>query len=187
MINRYSSRRESLSDSLLNKKLKDAKSYDRIAGYFSSSILEVAGENIESMEGKTRIICNSDLSKEDVLAANLAKAALRKEWCAFKPEELKNSHDRFKRLYDLLSSGKLEVRVLPNERFGLIHGKAGVITLANGEKTSFLGSANESLSGWKLNYELIWEDNSKEAIEWVQEEFDLLWNDKSAIPLTDFI
>src|SRR5690606_14248560 len=96
-------------------------------------------------------------------------------------------HSRFKRLYDLLSSGKLEVRVLPNERFGLIHGKAGVITLANGEKTSFLGSANESYSGWKLNYELIWEDDSKEAVDWVQEEFDSLWNDKSAIPLTDFI
>lgn len=187
MINRYSSRRESLSDSLLNKNLKDAKSYDRIAGYFSSSILEVAGENIESMEGKTRIICNSDLSKEDVLTANLAKEALRKEWCDFKPEELKNSHDRFKKLYELLSSGKLEVRVLPNERFGLVHGKVGVIRLADGEKTSFLGSANESYSGWKLNYELIWEDNSKEAVDWVQEEFDLLWNDKSAIPLTDFI
>jgi hypothetical protein len=41
MINRYSSRREFLSDSLLNKKLKDAKSYDRIAGYFSSSILAI--------------------------------------------------------------------------------------------------------------------------------------------------
>ena len=47
MINRYSSRRESLSGSLLNKKLKNAKSYDRIAGYFSSSILEVAGDEKE--------------------------------------------------------------------------------------------------------------------------------------------
>jgi hypothetical protein len=32
MINRYSSRKESISDSLLNKKLKKAKSYDRIEG-----------------------------------------------------------------------------------------------------------------------------------------------------------
>ena len=55
MITRYSSRREPLSDALLNKKLKNAKSYDRIAGYFSSSILEVAGENIERMEGKIRV------------------------------------------------------------------------------------------------------------------------------------
>ena len=44
MIYRYSTRRKKLDQSFLNKKLKGAISYDRIAGYFSSSILEVAGE-----------------------------------------------------------------------------------------------------------------------------------------------
>jgi hypothetical protein len=176
-----------LSDSLLNKKLKNAKSYDRIAGYFSSSILEVAGEEIESMEGKVRIICNSDLDSRDIVTAKSATNSLRKEWCDFKPEDLKNSSIRFKKLYDLLSSKKMEVRVLPSDKFGLIHGKAGVITLSNGKKTSFLGSTNESLSAWNLNYELVWEDDSKEAVDWVQEEFDALWNDSSAMPLSDFI
>ena len=38
MINRYSSRKQNLQESFLSKKLKNAKSYDRIAGYFSSSI-----------------------------------------------------------------------------------------------------------------------------------------------------
>lgn len=187
MINRYSSRRESLSDSLLNKKLKNARSYDRIAGYFSSSILEVAGEAISSMEGKVRIICNSDLDVRDVSTAKSAASEIRKEWCEFEPEELENSHGRFKKLYELLSSRKMEVKVLPNERFGLVHGKAGVITLEDGSQTSFLGSANESFSGWKLNYELVWEDDSKESVAWVQEEFDSLWNDHAAVPLSDFI
>lgn len=187
MINRYSSRRESLSGSLLNKKLKNAKSYDRIAGYFSSSILEVAGEEIEKIEGKVRVICNSGLDERDVQTAILAKNAMRKEWCDFKPEELPGSSHRFKKLYELLSSGKMEVRVLPDKKFGLIHGKAGVITMTDGSKTSFLGSANESKFGWDLNYELVWEDDSKEAVDWVQEEFDALWNDKSAIPLSDFV
>ena len=100
-----------------------------------------------------------------------------------KPEKIIDTQNRFKKLYELLSSGKMEVRVLPNERFGLIHGKAGVISFKDNTKTSFLGSANESLSGWKLNYELVWEDSSKEAVEWVQEEFDSLWNDETAIPL----
>ena len=70
MISRYSSRRESISDSLLNKKLKNAKSYDRIAGYFRSSIFEVAGEALESIQGKIRVICNSDLNAIDVETAN---------------------------------------------------------------------------------------------------------------------
>ncbi len=187
MIKRYSSRREPLSRSFLNKELKNAKSYDRIAGYFSSSILEVAGEELGSVEGKIRVVCNSDLDERDVETALLAKNAIRKEWCSFKPEELEGATPRLKKLYALLITGKMEVRVLPEKKFGLIHGKAGVITLADGSKTSFLGSANESKSGWSLNYELVWEDSSSEAVAWVQEEFDALWNDQSAIPLSDFI
>lgn len=79
------------------------------------------------------------------------------------------------------------MRVLPNEEFGLVHGKAGVITLEDGSKTAFLGSVNESKTAWKINYELAWEDDSKEAVNWVQEEFDNLWNDISARDLSDFI
>lgn len=187
MINRYSSRRESISDSLLNKKLKNAKNYDRIAGYFRSSIFEVAGEALDSIEGKVRVVCNSELSIEDVATAKLASSAMRKEWCEYKPEEIPNPGKRFEKLYELLSSGKMEVKVLPNERFGLIHGKAGVITLSDGSKTSFLGSVNESKTAWTMNYELMWEDTSDEGVKWVQDEFEALWHDKSAIALSDFV
>lgn len=137
MIRRYSTRREAINASLLNHKLEKAKNYDRIAGYFSSSILEVAGEAIEQIEGKVRIICNSGLHIKDVETARLAQSAIRREWCEFKPEELPDSSNRFKKLYELLSAGKMEVRVVPDEKFGLIHGKAGVITLEDGTKTSF--------------------------------------------------
>ncbi|MFZ3591519.1 phospholipase D-like domain-containing anti-phage protein [Bacillus sp. DJP31] len=187
MIKRYSTRREAISASLLHNHLHNAKQYDRIAGYFSSSILEVAGESLEQVEGKVRVICNSGLDVKDVLTAQLAQNAMRREWCEFKPEDLPDSSRRFKKLYELLSSGKLEVKVIPDKKFGLIHGKAGVITLQNGTKTSFLGSANETYSGWKMNYELIWEDASTEAVGWVQEEFDALWNDPTAVRLSDFI
>lgn len=188
MLRRYSSRREKLNKSFLTNKLRGAKAYDRIAGYFSSSILELASEELENMEGKIRVICNSDLKKEDVLTATLAKNAIRKEWCDFKPEEIEfASSDRLEKLYNLLKSGKLEVRVLPNEYFGLIHGKAGVITMGDGSKTSFMGSVNETFSAWKLNYELLWEDDSIETINWVQEEFNALWGSPYAVQLSDFV
>lgn len=187
LIKRYSSRRESLSDSLFDKNLKNARDYDRIAGYFNSSILEIAGEYVDEIDGKIRVICNSDLDIRDISTARAANSALRREWCKSEPEKLDNTSGRFRKLYDLLKSGKMEVRVLPNEEFGLVHGKAGVITFKDGSKTSFLGSANESFSGWKLNYELVWEDSSEEAVDWVQEEFDALWNNESAVLLSDFI
>lgn len=188
MINRYSSRVERLERTFLTEKLNNARGYDRIAGYFSSSILEIAGEAIESITGKVRLICNSSLEKEDVVTATAAKNALRKEWCASNPETAyAGASKRLSQLYELLKSGKLAVKVLPNNVFGLIHGKAGVITLADGTKTSFIGSVNETLSAWRLNYEMLWEDDSPEAVKWVQDEFDFFWNNPYAVPLSDFV
>jgi ERCC4-related helicase len=77
--------------------------------------------------------------------------------------------------------------VLPDHRFGLIHGKAGIVTLADGSTTTFMGSANESKSAWKLNYELVWEDRSAEAMMWVREEFEALWNSHEAFPLAEAV
>jgi len=48
MIQRYSSRRSPLKDSLAIE-LQSASRYNRIAGFFSSSLLEVAGEALERM------------------------------------------------------------------------------------------------------------------------------------------
>jgi hypothetical protein len=191
-IKRFSSRRQKLDQSFLSQRLQGAKSYDRIAGYFSGSIIETAGEALESVTGIIRVVCNSGLQPQDVVTARAAAAAIRQEWCGSQPEALVDvggeaAKSRLSRLHQFLASGKLQVKVLPDEYFGLIHGKAGVITLPDGSKTSFMGSVNESKSAWKLNYELMWEDSSPEAVQWVQEEFDALWTHHGAIPLAEFI
>jgi hypothetical protein len=188
MIYRFSSRRQHLDESFLNDRLVDAISYDRIAGYFSSSILEVAGEKLEGMQGTVRVVCNSHLDEQDVKTARAALAAMRKEWCASEPENYgSQSRDRFARLFEFLKSGKLKVKVLPENAFGLIHGKAGIITKRDGTQTAFMGSANETYNAWKLNYELVWEDESPEAVQWVKEEFEALWHHANAMDLDDFI
>jgi len=168
--------------------LKGAVRYDRIAGYFSSSILEIAGEAIEEIEGCVRVVCNSEMQKEDAVTVGAAVNAMRREWCSKKPEELyMNVPHRLKKLYSLIKSGKLQIKVVPNDVFGLIHGKAGVITYKDGKKTCFIGSVNETYTGWKLNYEILWEDDSEEGVKWVQDEFDYFWNSPYAIPLSEFI
>lgn len=188
-MKRYSSRNERLDEAFLNKKLRDAKNYDRIAGYFCSSILEIAGETIEAVCGTVRVVCSSNLSKEDVGIACHAQK-MRQEWCAYAPEEkytLEESIGRLARLHRLLSSGKLQVRVIPDSVYGLMHGKAGVITYNDGRKTSFLGSINETKRAFRLNYEMIWEDDSAEAVTWVQEEFDFFWHNPYAVDLCNFV
>lgn len=184
MLKRHSSRRNRLDQVVLNQRLEGAVSYDRIAGYFRSSLFEVAGEAISKVTGPVRIICNSDLDPQDLITAAAAQAALRRSWCSGLPEEAPPAAlPRYKALYDALLNKRMEVRVLPDSAFGLIHGKAGVLRKADGTAIAFLGSVNESASAWKVNYELLWEDDSPETIEWVQEEFDALWNDPRAIDL----
>ena len=79
MIHRYSSRRNPLKDFLATQ-LQGARRYDRIAGFFSSSLLEVAGEALERMkpeDGKAcvRVVCKSCLNPLDVQRVRGAQAS----------------------------------------------------------------------------------------------------------------
>jgi hypothetical protein len=184
MLQRYSSRRQRLDQDVLHQRLTGAVSYDRIAGYFRSSLFEVAGEALDQIRGPVRILCNSDLDPADLDTATAAQAALRRSWCEGRPEAaLPETLPRYRALYAALVNKRIEIRVMPDAAFGLIHGKAGVIRYADAPATAFLGSVNESLSAWKRNYELLWEDNDPETVAWVQEEFDALWQDHRAIDL----
>ncbi len=192
MIQRYSSRRSPLKDFLATQ-LQGARRYDRIAGFFSSSLLEVAGEALERMkpeDGKAcvRVVCNSSLKRLDVQTARAAKWGMHREWCASLPAEIGASMKaRLQRLFDFLQNGLLKVKVLPDEAFGLVHGKAGVITRTDGTRVCFIGSANESWTAWVSNYELVWLDESEEGVRWVQEEFDALWSSPQAVDLAEAV
>jgi len=182
---RHSSRLQRLDKTVLSQRLVGAVAYDRIAGYFRSSLFEVAGEALLQVQGPVRIVCNSDLDPQDCVTATAAQAALRRSWCSGKPEEAPPSAiPRYRALYEALISKRVEVRVLPDTAFGLIHGKAGVVRRADGTASAFLGSVNESASAWKLNYELLWEEDAPDTVNWVQQEFDALWNDPRAMDLS---
>lgn len=181
-INRFSSRRQRLDHAFLSEKLKNAKSYKRIAGYFRSSIFELIGEEIEAIP-KVQIVCNSELDVADVaVSKHVREIALKDRWNAANPEvEALLHRDRYRRLHDLLTTGRVEIRVIPKD-YVFIHGKAGVIEAADGSKTSFLGSINETKSAFSQNYEILWEDTSAEGVAWVEEEFEALWKDSFPLP-----
>jgi superfamily II DNA or RNA helicase len=184
-IRRFSSRHERLDKAFLNQKLKGARSYRRIAGYFRSSIFELVGEEIAEIP-VVQIVCNSELDAADVVVSkHVRETALKERWNEQSAEvEALLHRDRYRRLYDLLSSGRVEIRVVPKDRV-FIHGKAGVIEAADGSRTCFLGSINETRSAFAKNYEILWEDSSPEGVAWVEEEFAALWAD--AYPLPDAI
>src|SRR5687768_2563017 len=101
-IRRFSSRGQRLDHAFLNEKLRAAKSYRRIAGYFRSSVFELVGEEIASIP-KVQIVCNSELDAADVLVSKHAReTALKERWNAAPSEvEALLHRERYRRLHDL--------------------------------------------------------------------------------------
>ena len=184
-LRRFSSRREQLDEAFLRERLRGAKAYRRIAGYFRSSIFELVGEEIAEIP-RVQVVCNSELDAKDITVAQHAReCALMERWNEPDPAIEALLHgDRYRRLHELLTSGNMEIRVVPKDRV-FIHGKAGVIEQSDGTKSCFLGSINETKSAFSSNYEILWEDPSPAGVAWVDEEFDALWKD--AVPLPDAI
>src|SRR5438552_2708300 len=181
-IHRFSSRRQRLDHSFLANRLKGAKSYRRIAGYFRSSIFELVGEEIADIP-HVQIVCNSELDAADVVVSkHVRETALKERWNEAPVEVEALLHkDRYRKLHELLTSGRVQIRVVPRDRV-FVHGKAGVIEAADGSKTSFLGSINETKSAFAQNYEILWEDPSPEGVAWVEEEFEALCKDAYSLP-----
>jgi len=129
---------------------------------------------------------SSILDAADIAVSKAAReSALKERWNveAVAVEALLHK-ERYRKLYELLSQGNVEMRVVPRTKV-FLHGKAGVIEDGDGGKTCFLGSINETRSAFAENYEILWEDNSAEGVAWVEEEFESLWQD--AYPLPDAI
>jgi superfamily II DNA or RNA helicase len=185
MIKRFSSRHGRLDHLFLREKLREARRYDRIAGYFRSSLVELIHEELAGID-EVRVVCNSDLDPRDISAARTAEQqamALKEKWSERPPEaESLLARDRYQKLHDLLVRGNLQVRVVGKTTTPFLHGKAGVIDGRDGSSTAFMGSNNETREGWREHYELLWEDDSAEAIAWVREEFEYLWSQGVPLP-----
>jgi hypothetical protein len=188
-VSRFSSRNQRLSHVFLKDRLRGASSYDRIAGYFRSSVFDLIHEEISTI-GRVRIVCNSDLDPRDLTAANLSQKArdqAQVEQWHEQGDEIDSllERPRWKQLHEILTSGNVEIRVVSRDNAPFLHGKAGIITRPDGTTSTFMGSINETANGWSHSYEMIWEDPSQDAADWAQAEFDWLWG--LGVPLSQAV
>lgn len=182
-IQRHSSRRAPLRD-MLAERLSRSHRYLRIAGYFRSSLLELVSEEISGVD-EIRVVCNAEVDPNDIRVAKAASEgsdalarALVAGWMDGQSSiaELL-AKERYRILHDLLASGRMQVRVVPRDGTNVfVHGKAGIMELRDGGSTAFVGSMNESATGLKHSYEVVWEDDDPAATQWVREEFEHFWD-----------
>ena len=143
-LQRFSSRRHSLYESFLKQRLSHAVSYDRIAGYFQSSLLGLAAEELQGIK-TVRIVCNTEVNPADVHAvrqatgprrAELESALLRMVWNSGNFPHLTDvfgdkAKERLRVLQQLVTGNPatgrtFEIRIVPDCEFGFLHGKGGV-------------------------------------------------------------
>jgi len=153
--------------------LENAVTYDRIAGFFSSTSLAIAAKGIAGLinnNGKMRIIACPDLSRQDADA--LTKAVITPEayFDKYTTEMFTDIEDGFQRdhikaLGWMIANGLLEMRIavvhnmdyvydgMQIETSGIFHQKVGIVGDENGNSISFSGSINETANGWLNNIE----------------------------------
>lgn len=175
--------------------LKEAVSYKRAVGFFSSSSLVELTKGIASMAergGKIQIVASPYLSDEDVKAIKKGYAA-REEIIEnavlrqISDETLDYySMQRLNLLACLIAQGVLDIRIAYTEGkngIGMYHEKMGLIEDAGGNVVAFSGSMNESATAMSINYETIdvfrsWGDeNEKERVLLKQNAFQSIWAD----------
>ena len=162
----YRNRQINIIDNFYVPILREATSYDRAVGFFSSTSLSEIAEGIFPLVkngGKIRIIASPKLSEEDIEAINVGyrnrneiiKESLERELL---PAKNKRDAYRLNLLANLIASGVLEFKIAfvnNHNNIGMYHEKMGIFYDKNNDFIAFSGSANESKTAISLNYESI--------------------------------
>lgn len=159
----YRSGYNNLVEEFFRPSLREATTYWRAVGYFSSTALESFGAPLGEFilnDGKIRLVTSVELTEADLNA--IANGTSREAICAERVEQIVSDEfadgvgDGVARLSRLLELGRLEIRIaVPKHGSGIYHEKIGVFQDANGEYVAFSGSSNESRNAFENNRECI--------------------------------
>lgn len=177
--------------------LAESASYDRLAGFFSSTALAVAARGIAGLiknGGSMRLIASPHLTKADIDAlgdtdewtespvfSNSMETSIGLDDLA---DEIAREHVRA--LAWMFAESRLEIRLatpraVARASEGIFHQKVGVLSDADGDTISFGGSINETAAGWRQNVEEFkvfrsWEPSETAWLDHDKALFDRYWN-----------
>lgn len=175
--------------------LKEADSYKRAVGFFSSTALIEISKGIGSMAergGRIQIVASPYLSAEDLATIKNGYEEREKIIEAALLRSLSDEHadyysmQRLNLLASLIAYGILDIRIAYTEDkngIGMYHEKMGIIEDAEGNRIAFSGSMNESLTAMAVNYETIdvfcnWREGSdSDRVALKSNAFYSIWND----------
>lgn len=175
--------------------LKEAVSYKRAVGFFSSSsLIEISKgiADLASRGGRIQIVASPRLSDDDIEAIKKGYADRDHVIEAALLGQLSDDYtdyysmERLNLLANLIATGILDIRIAYTEDatgIGMYHEKMGIIEDADGNKIAFSGSMNESATAMSLNYEAIdvfrsWYDvGEADRVQLKESAFYSIWSD----------
>ena len=175
--------------------LREADSYKRAVGFFSSTSLVEISKGIGSMAergGHIQIVASPYLSDEDLDAIRKGYEDRDRIIEGALIRSLSDEHtdyysmQRLNLLAALIADGILDIRIAYTEDqagIGMYHEKMGVIEDSEGSRVAFSGSMNESHTAMAVNYETIdvfcsWREGSdSERVSLKGNAFYSIWND----------
>lgn len=193
LSNSYISKGEqNIAEAFLNPVLRCTKVYKRSVGFFSSSVLETLLDGVMGLVGnggQIQLIASPELSEEDIKVIEQAYRDRESVVANIMSDKFMQqlegiSETRLKLLYELITKKYLDIKIAITDDIGIYHDKLGILEDGFGNVIAFYGSANETYSGYRQNYEKIrisksWESGFAQIVKEEEEEFDALWNGKN--------
>jgi superfamily II DNA or RNA helicase len=177
--------------------LSKSTSYQRLAGFFSSSALAIAAKGICQLiknGGTMKLVVGAKLTKQDIEAIEkgirsreeVLSELMMKDIDSMESEFVK---DHVRALAFMIANGKLEIKVViplatnqnnSEELEGIYHMKVGLLSDGT-DVVSFSGSINESKMGWLHSIEEFkvfcsWMPGQETYITKDKEKFEKYWN-----------
>lgn len=204
----YSTLVDEIAESFYIPVLKEAVSYKRAVGFFSSTVLLQLTKGLGSFikhNGKMKLIISPRLDEKDYAAIEkgyaLKKQLEDKIVSSFDEfVEFEQKEDRFGMLSYMISSGILEIKIVALEKDNdkaMFHEKFGILEDLNDDCISFSGGVNDSNTAINMNYDGIdvycaWKSSdSEERCISKNMRFKRMWNGTEkglvTIPFPDII
>lgn len=182
----YRSGYNNLVEEFFRPSLREASTYWRAVGYFSSTALESFGSPLGEFVmngGKIRLVTSVELTEADLKV--ISEGSSKEKVCVERLQRIVEEEfadgmgDGVARLSRLLELERLEIRIaVPKHGAGIYHEKIGLFFDNDGDYVAFSGSSNESRNAFEQNRECIdvytaWE--SPVRAERKRSHFEQVW------------